>query len=136
MKYVENLKNSRTMNHYKIVCESKLSWEDKIKKSSDLILHKVNQVINKNIKKSCEGYTIWSEFSNSYKSLENIWENKLFYYYGDLEKFMEDDWRFKKVDGKRRLATFNNLVCMIEQHGLKQNHIRDYLKYLENKFAK
>ena len=123
------------MNKYKIIFSSNLSFAEKINKAEELVRHEVQKVIDKNVKKAFGGEVIWSEFTNDYKNLEGGWENKVFYYYGNLSDFSKKDWRFSKVKDKREEAVFKKLVLHKDVHGLKQNHIRDYNSYLAQIFA-
>lgn len=72
---------------------------------------------------------VWSEFTNDYKNTEGVWENKVFYYYGDLSDFNKDDWRFCEVKDKRGQAVFNKLVLHENTYNLKQNLTEDYNSY-------
>lgn len=119
------------MDKYKIIfSSSKLTFEEKINKAELLALHEVQKTINRNVKKAFNGEIVWSEFNNNYKNLEGDWENKTFYYYGNISNFNKKDWRFSKVKDKRDEAVFKQLVIHKDIHGLKQNHIKDYNGYL------
>lgn len=119
------------MDKYKIIFSSKLSFPEKIKKVEELAKHEIQKTINSNIKTAFKDQIVWSEFSNNYKNSEGVWENKIFYYYGNLYNFDEQDWRFCKVKDKREKAVFEKLVLHKDTHNLKQNHINDYNDYLE-----
>lgn len=120
------------MNKYKIIFESNLSWDDKIKLSENLALHEINKSIYINIKDFFGNYTIWSKFKNCYKNLEGKWEKRIVFYYHNLENVdFNNDWRFKEVKGKRKVLEFLELEFHENTFKLPKNHIKDYLKYLE-----
>ena len=120
------------MDKYYIIFKSdKLSWKDKLNKAEELALHEVQKNINNNIKQCFIGKTIWTEKEVYYKDKEGEWSKSTSYFYGDLTGVEKSDWRFCEVKEVRKDVKYDTLVIMDENHGLKQNHIKDYNKYLE-----
>jgi hypothetical protein len=120
------------MNKYKIIFESnKLSFDEKVKKSEVLALHEVQKIINKHIKNAFIGQTVWTQKEADYKEKGSNFINHISFYYGDLRNTPKDDWRFCEVKGTRENVKYNTIVLLDEKHGLKQNHIKDYLEYLK-----
>lgn len=120
------------MNKYKSIFESnKLTFTEKIKKAERLALHEVQKVIHKNIKNAFKEQTIWTQTEADYKEKDNDFNNRISFYYGDLRNTPKDDWRFCEVKGTRENVKYDTLVLLDEMHGLKQNHIKDYLEYLK-----
>ncbi len=119
------------MEKYKIIFNSELSFNEKIKKSENLAMHEVQKVINFNIKKYFKGFTVWTEKYSLYKNKDNNWYNHTSYYYSDLRNISKDDWRFCEVLDARKDVSYNKLVLLQETHNLKQNHSRDYISYLD-----
>ena len=118
------------MNKYKIIFESNLSFAEKIETAGRLALHEVDKVINISIKDYVYGKLVWSEFEKEFKDGDK-WEIQTTFYYGDLSKVnLEEDWRFKEVKNKRKLAKFKGLSLQDKSHNLKPNHVNVYTKYL------
>lgn len=121
------------MNKYEIIFKSNLSWEGKIKMCERLCLHEVQKSINNNIKNALPGQTVWTEFEGEYKDVDANWGNNISYYYSDLTTInFTEDWRTCEVKGRRKQRVCNGLVLHEEKNGLKQNNIKDYIKYLDN----
>lgn len=120
------------MDKYKIIFNSSRSWEEKINLCEKLALHEMNKTIYKGIKSAFKNETIWSKFYTEYKNIEGEWESHITYYYHDQSEVdLKNDWRFKEVHDRRKLANFLKLEFHENTFNLPKNHIKDYLKYLK-----
>jgi hypothetical protein len=120
-------------NKYEIIWQSKLSFEDKLKRCDGLIKHEVDKTINKNILNIYKDKLVWTEVIYKFKNKEDSWINHVSYYYGDLRKTEKSDWRFCDVEDKRIVEDYSKLVMHNTSHNLKQNHSRDYINWLRQK---